>query len=181
MEGVKKKKKPVPKNSLCKICGDKANDHLHFGASKICYSCKAFFRRIVKGNVAYSACQFSRICQITVENRSTCQDCRYQKVIVIKHVDKKWVTQTFGNGVIRQDFFPATVIQQMCAMLQQQKTKASMTLSKRRLLLTSIKKMDFKIVAGCTGCAKNFSAILRPFLKTFPWTDFAKVGRIFCV
>ena len=39
------------KNNLsetCIICADKASTHMHYGVSKVCFSCRAFFRRIVR-------------------------------------------------------------------------------------------------------------------------------------
>ena len=47
-EIVVKNKKKRPKFIRivpCKVCGSDANDHLHYG-SIVCYSCRAFFRRI---------------------------------------------------------------------------------------------------------------------------------------
>ena len=91
MEGTKKKKKKtVPLNFSCKICGEKCNDHQHFGASMCCYSCKAFFRRTIKGNVTYPPCQMGGNCQINSKNRSSCQTCRYLKCVSIG-MDSKWV------------------------------------------------------------------------------------------
>ena len=45
--GPRKRKKFIRKVS-CQICGDVANDHIHYGA-KCCYSCRAFFRRSISG------------------------------------------------------------------------------------------------------------------------------------
>jgi hypothetical protein len=37
---------------LFQVCGDVANDHIHYGAIA-CYSCRAFFRRGVNANSPY--------------------------------------------------------------------------------------------------------------------------------
>ena len=44
-EKMRKRKKFIRKVP-CQVCGDVANDHIHYGA-KCCYSCRAFFRRSV--------------------------------------------------------------------------------------------------------------------------------------
>ncbi len=46
-----KKRKPRKKfirKVNCRVCGDVANDHIHYGGVA-CYSCRAFFRRSVSG------------------------------------------------------------------------------------------------------------------------------------
>ena len=35
-------------SEICIICTDKASTHMHYGVSKVCFSCRAFFRRIVR-------------------------------------------------------------------------------------------------------------------------------------
>ena len=46
----------------CQVCGDTANDHIHYGAIA-CYSCRAFFRRGVNSNAPYY-CSQSKNCSI---------------------------------------------------------------------------------------------------------------------
>ena len=60
-EIVVKNKKKRPKFIRivpCKVCGSDANDHLHYG-SIVCYSCRAFFRRIVANAKEPNYCQFN--------------------------------------------------------------------------------------------------------------------------
>ena len=90
MERVKKKKFMSPKSYGCRICGDAANDHLNFGAAFCCMSCKAFFRRTVRGNVQYPPCIYGGTCIIDVQNRTLCCICRFQKCLKIG-MDPKWV------------------------------------------------------------------------------------------
>ena len=47
----------------CQVCGDTANDHVHYGAIA-CYSCRAFFRRGVNTSAPYY-CSQSKSCPIT--------------------------------------------------------------------------------------------------------------------
>ena len=65
---------------LCRICGDSAVRHVHYGGH-CCFSCKAFFRRAVnwqnKNNRNFQ-CKFESKCEITIKNRKTCQSCRFQ-------------------------------------------------------------------------------------------------------
>lgn len=65
----------------CQVCGDKANDHIHYGAIA-CYSCRAFFRRGVGASDQYQ-CTFGLNCEISVKTRKQCQYCRFQKCLDI--------------------------------------------------------------------------------------------------
>ena len=88
-----KKKRPkfiriVP----CKVCGSDANDHLHYG-SIVCYSCRAFFRRIVANQKEPGACQFNyggQKCEVTPKTRSTCPFCRFAKCLEMG-MQREWV------------------------------------------------------------------------------------------
>jgi len=66
----------------CRICGDTAVKHVHYGGH-CCFSCKAFFRRAVnwqnKNNRTFQ-CKFENKCEITIKNRKTCQSCRFQVI-----------------------------------------------------------------------------------------------------
>ena len=65
---------------LCRVCGDNAVRHVHYGGH-CCFSCKAFFRRAVNWqnkNDRPFQCKFDRKCQITIKNRKTCQCCRFE-------------------------------------------------------------------------------------------------------
>ena len=46
----KRKRKKFIRKVACQICGDVANDHIHYGATT-CYSCRAFFRRSITAQV----------------------------------------------------------------------------------------------------------------------------------
>ena len=65
----------------CQVCGDKANDHIHYGAIA-CYSCRAFFRRGVGASSSYQ-CTFGQNCDITLKTRKQCQFCRFKKCLDI--------------------------------------------------------------------------------------------------
>lgn len=70
-----------PDKIPCKICGDSAVRHIHYGGH-CCFSCKAFFRRAVhhqnKTGRSFK-CKFEGTCEINIRNRKTCQSCRFQK------------------------------------------------------------------------------------------------------
>ena len=61
----------------CAVCGDLANDHIHYGATT-CYSCRAFFRRSVTSGAKY-VCSKSGNCEVNRETRKQCQACRLAK------------------------------------------------------------------------------------------------------
>eukprot|EP00095_Tigriopus_kingsejongensis_P012478 maker-scaffold323_size206388-snap-gene-1.16 protein:Tk12478 transcript:maker-scaffold323_size206388-snap-gene-1.16-mRNA-1 annotation:"hypothetical protein DAPPUDRAFT_304351" len=65
----------------CSVCGDIANDHVHYGAIA-CYSCRAFFRRSVS-NEAHYECSRNSKCPVTKETRKHCQSCRFSKCVDI--------------------------------------------------------------------------------------------------
>ena len=81
MEKGKNKRYVAPKIFSCRICGDFANDHMHFGASFCCMSCKAFFRRSVKNSTEHPPCNFGNKCVINVQNRTLCPACRYKECL----------------------------------------------------------------------------------------------------
>lgn len=72
----------------CRVCGDVANDHVHYGGI-VCYSCKAFFRR--KSDKRDSlTCKEIEKCTITVANRKKCKACRLQKCFEVG-LSKEWI------------------------------------------------------------------------------------------
>ena len=77
----KKKRPKFIRIVECQVCGDKANDHIHYGAIA-CYSCRAFFRRGVGAADQYQ-CTFGQNCTITVKTRKQCQYCRFKKCLDI--------------------------------------------------------------------------------------------------
>ena len=77
----KRKRPKFIRKVTCQVCGDVANDHMHYGAIA-CYSCRAFFRRGVKSNAPYF-CSQSQSCVINKQSRKHCQYCRFQKCMSI--------------------------------------------------------------------------------------------------
>ena len=67
-------------DQVCQICNDAATSHKHFGGSYSCYSCRAFFRRIVRKSKT-NPCRNYRNCEINIENRKNCGYCRFQKCL----------------------------------------------------------------------------------------------------
>ncbi|PIC25518.1 hypothetical protein B9Z55_018414 [Caenorhabditis nigoni] len=61
----------------CKICDSPNATNLHFGAHA-CKACAAFFRRTVKGNLAYE-CSSTNSCEIYHAFRQNCRQCRLTK------------------------------------------------------------------------------------------------------
>ncbi len=59
----KRKRPKFIRKVTCQVCGDVANDHIHYGAIA-CYSCRAFFRRGVNTNAPYY-CSQNKQCPIT--------------------------------------------------------------------------------------------------------------------
>ena len=75
------KRKSTDCTATCHVCGDKASTHKHYGSrQKVCYSCRAFFRRCVKKRKIPMAilCKSYLIeapgtCQIRPDTRSFCR------------------------------------------------------------------------------------------------------------
>ena len=59
----KRKRPKFIRKVECQVCGDEANDHVHYGAIA-CYSCRAFFRRGVNSNAPYY-CSQNKTCPIS--------------------------------------------------------------------------------------------------------------------
>jgi len=67
----------------CKICGERAARHVHYGAIT-CFSCRAFFRRSLQNNTsAKYLCRRRSDCDINCKTRRNCQYCRYMKCLSI--------------------------------------------------------------------------------------------------
>ncbi|XP_023340074.1 uncharacterized protein LOC111710243 [Eurytemora carolleeae] len=66
----------------CPVCKDVAIAHFHYGGM-CCYSCKAFFRRVVNTSKAnkYKCRNGSNLCDVSLGNRRSCQACRYRKCV----------------------------------------------------------------------------------------------------
>ena len=77
----KRKRPKFIRKVNCQVCGDVANDHVHYGAIA-CYSCRAFFRRGVTNHTPFYCAQDQK-CQITKATRKHCQYCRFQKCVGI--------------------------------------------------------------------------------------------------
>ena len=58
---AKRKRPKYIRKVTCQVCGDVANDHMHYGAIT-CYSCRAFFRRGVHCQAPYF-CTHSQVSQ----------------------------------------------------------------------------------------------------------------------
>lgn len=71
---------PVDK---CKVCGEPAAKHIHYGAMS-CFSCRAFFRRSIQNRTANTyVCRRTRDCQINLKTRKNCQFCRYERCLAV--------------------------------------------------------------------------------------------------
>jgi len=69
--------------SDCRVCGDRAIAHMHYGGI-CCYSCKAFFRRAVQsGKDKVYRCKRKGECQVSVVSRRGCQRCRFSKCLAV--------------------------------------------------------------------------------------------------
>jgi len=69
---------PVDK---CKVCGEPAAKHIHYGAMS-CFSCRAFFRRSIQNKTANTyVCRRNKDCQINLKTRKNCQYCRYERCL----------------------------------------------------------------------------------------------------
>ena len=74
-------------SKTCQICQanapEKVKFYQHYGAV-CCYSCKAFFRRYVRGenNLHMYQCKGTENCPLT-EGRKTCKSCRYNKCLEV--------------------------------------------------------------------------------------------------
>ena len=80
------KRKAINFTATCNVCGDKASTHKHYGSQeKVCYSCRAFFRRCVKKKKIPVAIMCNSYlvgpgtCQIRPQTRSI---CRYVSLII---------------------------------------------------------------------------------------------------
>ena len=84
----KRKREKFIRRVKCQICGDVANDHIHYGALA-CYSCRAFFRRC-RAKIKLKGVNHNGICDIDIYTRTLCPHCRYQKCLAVG-MKPQWV------------------------------------------------------------------------------------------
>ncbi len=60
-KGGRRPRKKFIRRVKCRVCGDVANDHVHYGGVS-CYSCRAFFRRSVTGGEGKRCVAMPAIC-----------------------------------------------------------------------------------------------------------------------
>ena len=89
-------------SAFCKVCGDKASIHVHYGG-RSCASCRAFFRRSVEAKTRRSGFEYSckciegciqkqeAICLISKVTRNFCKYCRYLRCQNSAGMSKAWV------------------------------------------------------------------------------------------
>ena len=67
----------------CRVCNrPKATKFNHFGATSICFSCRAFFMRAAQSDL-YKTFYHSFDCKIDAENRKSCKKCRFEKCCTV--------------------------------------------------------------------------------------------------
>jgi len=98
----------------CPVCKDKAIAHFHYGGM-CCYSCKAFFRRVVNTSKAnkYKCRTGKNNCDVSLGNRRSCQACRYRKcvgagmkpglVLSDDQCNRRFGTKKLPRGVTAED------------------------------------------------------------------------------
>ena len=65
----------------CKVCGEAAARHIHYGATT-CFSCRAFFRRSIQNqSTKQYICRKGGNCMINLKTRKNCQKCRFDKCL----------------------------------------------------------------------------------------------------
>ena len=62
---------------------DLANTHKHFGGAASCFSCRAFFRRVVRKKEPTKCQGGHQICVIDIKTRALCAYCRFQKCLSV--------------------------------------------------------------------------------------------------
>ena len=78
---------------ICQICfypPKKSDKHYNHYGGICCFSCKAFFRRTVRGNsLPKLICKKNQSCDFSLVDRSSCRKCRYKKCLEIGMNPKK--------------------------------------------------------------------------------------------
>ena len=73
------------REKICQICLEPSHGtkkhHRHYG-SICCLSCKSFFRRCHRHNIAqHLFCEHNGRCDVTLYNRTKCKKCRYERCL----------------------------------------------------------------------------------------------------
>lgn len=69
----------ISETEKCKVCGEAAAKHVHYGATT-CFSCRAFFRRSIQNqSTKQYICRKGGSCVINLKTRKNCQKCRFDK------------------------------------------------------------------------------------------------------
>jgi len=183
---------PVEK---CKVCGEQAARHIHYGGVS-CYSCRAFFRRSIQNKTANTyICRRSKECQINLKTRKNCQYCRYQRCLGVG-MKPSWVLsaqereQRFRKSKakklkVEDEVWQENVISRnsngqsqvdVVQMMEAQTRESSITLEPASIKLETVSE-----VSNCSTSAKETQAIatvssLSPVLTTAAMTSNAMSG-----
>ena len=80
-EGSSKPNPLISVTEKCRICGEAAAKHVHYGAVT-CFSCRAFFRRSIQNGCPKKySCRKGGNCNINLKTRKNCQKCRFEKCL----------------------------------------------------------------------------------------------------
>lgn len=87
---------------VCKVCGDTATNHIHYGG-KSCPGCRAFFRRTVESIARQEGFSYpckcnegclqkgETTCLINKSTRNYCKYCRFKKCQMVAGMSRTWV------------------------------------------------------------------------------------------
>jgi len=97
---------------FCKVCGDEATKHTHYGG-RSCSSCRAFFRRSVERFTRHASLRYyckcaegcfekqETVCMISKLTRNRCKYCRYTRCENSAGMVKEWVVSAYIPTVKR--------------------------------------------------------------------------------
>lgn len=117
----KKSDNLISATKKCKVCGEPAAKHIHYG-SVSCFSCRAFFRRSIRNNASNKyTCRRQGKCEINKKTRKSCQKCRFELCLEVG-MKPNWV---LSDAERDQRFRKTNKKKQETTMSQANNTSAS--------------------------------------------------------
>ena len=169
-------------SKICQIClseaPEKVKFYQHYGAI-CCYSCKAFFRRYIRGenNIHLYRCKENSNCPLT-EGRKTCKKCRYDKCLqvgmipekVLNEEDRKKFTHAKKNKRKRTHEEAVLDLEALETTSEEGETQADFDPATLQFLIDEVQKTFLRSIMEVSSYQENVELLISGHLDKNQWS-----------